>query len=449
MANFLRLTLLIIFFTLPSLSKADYPAPTRYFGNDNLVYDGGTPDEAGNLYFQALKKANPDFVTYQSAVGSGNGTYIAHACTASNYCSAFNITSGQRCPDGSFTATCTGSPPAAPAKCSSDFSSPTVRSYTLDAGVNTKALKPADIPAQSCIAGCTWQTQGSYTTFTLADGSNHIEIGTRPTGVACSLTDAQPAQPTTLTLSKQDCLSKGMSFGQVNGIDVCLKAGTSTSATVGSKTDTTSKSSVNGTPTNDEKSTDTSTVNNDNSVTTNRSTTVNNPDGTKTTKEDSKTQDKTKFCEENPNSKICLDDKKSSFVAACPQSTCEGDAVQCAIAKRQQQDACDALTSKDAITSKSSSALGDRLVDGKYSDDVQGFIDGNADSSRTIKLPNSLSEDGNASYSADGFGDVSVSVLGRNITLPISKVNEYFGYFGFVLLGLAYMTSYKIVSGAI
>lgn len=429
MAYFFRVMLFVLPMFYHAFAHADVPAQDFY---DMGSYGSSTTKEgACSKISQYGYSVAPDGNSCQKP--DGTNYYWVHSFT---------------CTSGTLSgSTCVGAVP--PVTCSSDFTTPTVRSYTLDAAVNTKALLPSDIPAQSCIAGCTWQTQGAYSTFTLPDGSKHIEIGTRPTGAACSLTDATPAQPTTLTLSKQDCLAKGMSFGQVNSIDVCLKAGTSTSATVGSKTDSSTKSTVNGAPVNDEKSTDTSTVNNDNSVTTNRSTTVNNPDGTKTTKEQTKTEDKSKFCEENPNSKICQDDKKSSFTAACPQSTCDGDAVQCAIAKRQQQDACDAQASKDLITSKSSSALGDKLVDGHYSDDVQGFIDGNGDSKRTVNLPSSLSEDGNASYSSDGFGDVSISVLGRNITLPISKVNEYFGYFGFVLLGLAYMTSYKIVSGAI
>ena len=63
------------------------------------------------------------------------------------------------------------------------------------------------------------------------------------------------------------------------------------------------------------------------------------------------------FCEENPELAICGD---SSFAGSCPSFTCDGDAVQCAIAREQHIRNCrlfDSETSPSALTTAGQGAL--------------------------------------------------------------------------------------------
>ena len=85
------------------------------------------------------------------------------------------------------------------------------------------------------------------------------------------------------------------------------------------------------------------------------------------------------------------------------------------------------------------------MLNGTYSADVQAFKDRTGTTSRTVNIPSSLSESGNASFAAQGLVDVPFMVQGKTIEIPLSKINPYLQTMGFLLLGLAYLASLKIV----
>ena len=134
--------------------------------------------------------------------------------------------------------------------------------------------------------------------------------------------------------------SAGMCSGTVNGVEICVKcaqtdnatAGTiSTTNSDGSKTEVTTTSSV--------------TCDNNSCTTTNNYTTTTTPAGggtpTTQTKSDSSTESKDSYCAKNPTAAECKENK-SSFAGSCDAAfACEGDAVQCAMAKEQHKRNCE------------------------------------------------------------------------------------------------------------
>lgn len=436
MAYIFSITILIISMLLNE-AHANQPSTIGYqSGNSDQIFQ--TPQAVCDFDYQLF--LNNPYNSKTPFTASGGNCY-----SDNQYRSHINQISS--CPTGQTLIdanTCTGSPPIV---CNTD-SVGTVEFPTAYPNSNDfPAGLKAEIVAGGCYNGCQVRIDGNSSQsmmYRKVGTNNFIVSEAVRTGSTCT-TSTPAVGGNSLTVTQKDCLAQGKTFGQVNGVDVCLKTGTKGSAPVLAIADKTQT----GTGKNPTATTSFSTVNNDNSVTTSTVTTITNPDGTKSTSETANKQDKPSFCEENPNSKICQDDKKSTFTGSCPQSTCDGDAIQCAIARRQQQDACDAQASKEALISKPSYTTGQKLVNGQYDDDVQSFMNGTGDSKRTVNISSSLSEDGQANYASNGFADVTVSALGRNITLPISKVNEYFGYFGFVLLALSYLAGYKIISGSI
>ncbi|EGK69764.1 hypothetical protein METUNv1_03729 [Methyloversatilis universalis FAM5] len=77
--------------------------------------------------------------------------------------------------------------------------------------------------------------------------------------------------------------------------------------------------------------------------TTSTTTTTTGPNGTTTSTESKETKEpKESFCKENPSSAFC---KEGRFGGSCGSFTCEGDAVQCAVAREIHQRNCEAVAS--------------------------------------------------------------------------------------------------------
>jgi hypothetical protein len=70
-----------------------------------------------------------------------------------------------------------------------------------------------------------------------------------------------------------------------------------------------------------------------------------NGTGTGTGTGEGEQQDQNSFCEDNPDAVIC---KNSNFGGSCSAFTCDGDAIQCAIAKEQHQRNCSLFDTETA-----------------------------------------------------------------------------------------------------
>lgn len=143
----------------------------------------------------------------------------------------------------------------------------------------------------------------------------------------------------------------GQCPGEVNGVYTCVKCtDIATPEKPVTQYDKKTETTTTGTPPNqttETKNTETKSTHDGSGTvtsTTTTSTTKTDANGT-TTKEEGKTEKKESqesFCKENPTVAFCKDGK---WGGGCDAFTCEGDAVQCAIAREIHQRNCEAAKS--------------------------------------------------------------------------------------------------------
>lgn len=202
--------------------------------------------------------------------------------------------------------------------------------------------------------------------------------------------------------------------GTVNGVEVCVNKVPNSGADGGSdesETDdgaeTTTRRVDRSTNCEGDKCTTTTTT-----TTTRR----NNSTGatTTTTTTSNSTTSKPGFCQENPSSKLCKDGKEdgSSFGGSCGAGfTCEGDAIQCAMAQEQHRRACKLF---DDQTPESQLYNAEKSKTGKRTGDLPG--------NETIAFGQSMYDSSNALGPGTCISDLPVDVLGQTVSLPISQI---------------------------
>ncbi|PUA96082.1 hypothetical protein C8C99_0888 [Acidovorax sp. 107] len=228
--------------------------------------------------------------------------------------------------------------------------------------------------------------------------------------------------------------------GTVNGVEVCINKVPDSGADGGSSetetndgTETTTRRVDRSTNCEGDKCTTTTTT-----TTTRR----NNSTGatTTTTTTSTSTTSKPGFCQENPSSKLCKDGKEdgSSFGGSCSGGfTCEGDAIQCAMAQEQHRRACKLFDDKDSPEYKLYDA--EKNKTGK----VTGTLEGN----RTVNIGTTLSTTdqflgGGGTCPADDVIDLGD---GQTFAIPYSKLCPFLAMLGNVLLIVASISSVFII----
>ncbi len=242
-------------------------------------------------------------------------------------------------------------------------------------------------------------TEGS---FSMASNSSTVDQ-------SCSVgpNSAPPKVP-----EKEKCPS-GYT-GTVNGVEVCVNKVPNSGADGGSNetetndgTETTTRRVDRSTNCDGDKCTTTTTT-----TTTRR----NNSTGASTTTVTTETSTSSKpgFCQENPSSKLCKDGKEdgSSFGGSCGGGfTCEGDAIQCAMAQEQHRRACKLF---DDQTPESQLYDAEKSKTGKRTGDLPG--------NETIAFGQSMYDSSNALGPGTCISDLPVDVLGQTVSLPISQI---------------------------
>ena len=123
------------------------------------------------------------------------------------------------------------------------------------------------------------------------------------------------------------------------------------------------------------------------------------------------------------------------FSGACLAFQCDGDAVQCALAKEVHSQNC--LINK----TNDKSALFD--VESVKTGNLTGGLAGNA----TVNLSSSSFNQSNAlNVSASCIADVPIVVMGRSFTMPFSRVCPALEYLGMVLLAVSFVLAARIVT---
>jgi len=131
------------------------------------------------------------------------------------------------------------------------------------------------------------------------------------------------------------------------------------------------------------------------------------------------------FCKENPDLPIC---KESSFGGSCAANfTCDGDAIQCSIAREQHirncklfDDPSDESRLYDAERAKDPNR---NVTDGLPGNESLAFGSDRFDSTALLGAGSCVS-------------DLSVDVLGKTVSLPLSQVCPYVAWLRTILLAL-------------
>ncbi|MEG1127951.1 MAG: virulence factor TspB C-terminal domain-related protein [Comamonas sp.] len=309
-------------------------------------------------------------------------------------------------------------------------------------------------PSESLTSGCLVTFDRSGLT-TMADGSIQSSgsfsmykggVG----GKACTL-EAPPGDGSTVeekceksgsyTDSKGThslCLDaptcEGGFAGEVGGVEVCVKD-------KGGNVIETSKDTIKK---NEDGSTDKvteKTTCKGNVCTTEKTTTNTTSSNTSSSSTTTKTESKEDYCKANANASQCKDDdeEKGKFGGSCSAGfTCEGDPLQCAIAKDQHKRNCQMFDDKTT-----ESQLYDSEVAKGTDRDVTKDLPGNTEVDVSGKLS---SEDVLGGGSC--ITDLSVQVWNTNVTLPFSKICAALGYLGWILVAVSSLVAFRIVSSS-
>ncbi|MEF8685934.1 UNVERIFIED_CONTAM: hypothetical protein NO986_00515 [Comamonas sp. A-3] len=307
----------------------------------------------------------------------------------------------------------------------------------------------ADSQRPNCAMGCAAEAVGMGVSYKTPDGSWMTGQEYRVTGGTCTL----PAPSDVPQKKESDCAG---SVGEINGVRTCVPNQAATG-------DATSKETKNGdgTTSNTESKT---TCENGVCKTTSTTTTKDSSGNTTSTSTSSSSSSQREYCAINKASTVCAatngdknpdgkdgsgkdgdectgDDckeKPSKFAGSCEAGfSCEGDALQCAIAQDQHKRNCQMFDGKT-----SESQLYDSEVAKGSNRDVTKDLPGNSEVDVSGKLS---SED--VLGGGRCIGDLNVQVWRTSVTLPFSNICPSLGYLGWVLISVCSLAAFRIVSG--
>lgn len=431
---------------MPSSSYASFPAtppPVTYraqsclYSSNSFFGSYASPQaacqasayqyagNAGNVVTYSVSGSGPYVCTWsQSAAAtcSSTKTYtIPSAATGSYVCPANSTLSGSTC-------TCNSGWSQSGSTCidpNIDKCAAAKNGFDLFSGFSSLPTVGASFcPADGAASSCAAKVSGGF--CTIKAGVKKCTYEVAYTGGTC----VPPAPSPTESPVPTPC--KG-TYGQVNGVDVCLPLGTDPSVTVetGKKTETTTTSSGGGPTT--ESTTEKATCIGS-QCTTEKTTVTTTPDGVSTTKTETKSESKDDFCKTNPRSPQCL---TSSWGGSCSASfSCDGDAIMCAITREQHTRNC-------------------KLFDDMSSTEVQLYNSEKGKAGeQTSTLPGSASvQISSANFdTSDAIGagsgciaDKSVTVAGSVISIPFSTVCGHLAMLGNILLAVSFLLAGRIL----
>lgn len=129
------------------------------------------------------------------------------------------------------------------------------------------------------------------------------------------------------------------------------------------------------------------------------------------------------------------DDKPGTFGGSCGAGfACEGDAIQCAIAREQHVRSCQLFTEKSAeseLYEANKGKTGNQTLD----------LEGN----ETIDMQNRIDTSDALGFGSAGVQDLNITVMSQSITLPFSKLNQYLSMFGNLLVAISFLIALRII----
>lgn len=339
---------------------------------------------------------------------------------------------------------------------------PCVAGQAQSTGVYDMATSPTAAPAHTaCDNGCSTEFQGSFPVGrTLVGGVYHYfgsgswvkngstcTTGTGSPSSAASIPAPACASGQTLindlTAGTQRCIGSG---GTPVNPNAAPAPNTKTEAPTvsnpdGSTSQTTTAQNPDGSTT-----TTTKTTQPDGTIITN--TTTANPDGSakdpmgdfcKSNPASPMCKGQDPFCQSNPDSIVC---KKSSFGGSCGAFSCDGDAVQCAIAKKQYEENCTLF-----VTATPLSDLGGQVASG--ADPQQGAIDTLKTGTTTDIQSQFTAAQGARWLGSADIPDVHIAAMGRDFVLPMSNYSNFFRSLGYLFVAVASIIGVRMVSSTV
>jgi len=270
----------------------------------------------------------------------------------------------------------------------------------------------------------------------VSEGNLSMSADSNMVDQSCAL-NPSPPDPTKKPEPPEEKCKNGYS-GQVNGVTVCVTKVPDSG--VGDETKETQ--SDDGTDTKRVKTEKNTTCTNGvcTTVTTVTTTTTNNASGVSntTTQTSTTTEGKGTFCEENPSFKLCKggEEDGSNFGGSCGAGfTCEGDAIQCAIAQEQHRRACKLF---DDTSEESQLYQTNKGKEGNQTTNLPG--------NETVNIAGRIDSSDALGASSAGVADLNVTVWGQSISLPFSMLNPYLAQLGNVLLAVSFLLALRIVA---
>jgi len=233
----------------------------------------------------------------------------------------------------------------------------------------------------------------------------------------------------------------GMTLGTMNNIPMCLTSGGPTTLPPAPSTTGTTTNTVTNP---DSSTTTTTTVTNNNSTTT--TTTNCNADKTVCSTNTTTQQtggapgqagdtDQAQFCRDNPTSPMCKATPQSAWSGACSTFTCDGDAVQCAIAQEIHKRNC---TLFDTTTDLST--LGTQVATG--ADPLADTFPFHASQRTTENMTNMF--DQTRHWSAQCPQDFQVTLSGAAVTVPLSSLCTPLQWMGVLCVAMTLVMGLRI-----
>jgi len=278
---------------------------------------------------------------------------------------------------------------------------------SVEQGASSYQMHWSGTGTATCYQGCMFSC--SYTSYNSASNKSFCVTGAaHATGESCMGSNQTGTTEGTGTGAGGPASScpTGQCPGEVNGQSVCVpcKVTTPPVTTSASAPSGMTPPPLDGVPgaTSKEKKTE---YEGSKCETT---TTYRNPAG-ETVGETKESQEKDSFCSQNPGLSICKD---GSFGGACGGFTCNGDAVQCAMAKGQYERACEFF--------QPSGLAVDAGVNGANGEDQPTGHPGTVPV--TTAFGNQIEQTDLLAGSCPG--DFSISVMGKSVAVPMSKICE-------------------------
>ena len=201
------------------------------------------------------------------------------------------------------------------------------------------------------------------------------------------------------------------------------------------------------------------TTNSDGSKTTTTTVTITKPDGTKQVdqkkdtsktptnapgKDDSaKDDEKYDLCKQNPHLTIC---QNSSVAGKCGETSCSGDAIQCATLRAAAAMQCQQQKDLEDLAKAPGLGLGNAIAQG--SDPMQGAIDSALKGTEIDLSKPALDATGFVGAGAC-LAPITMTVIGRPVTASFDSVCQNIQPLRYAIMACAYILVYLLVSRSI